>query len=347
MRNLDRYHFSLTRALTVSSLLTIAALGGQASAQTDGVQMEEVTTVIQLGDSYSAGFGVLDTDVPGPPDGQTHCDDPKYSRQEVSPGYRLTELIEAETGRDIEFVFEACGGAQVFEDGSADLASQWEQAKNQLLDLEVELGAGEGTVIVLTFGGNDVRTVGGDSWVDVVTYCTFEVDPFHDCNAYPNAYYLQIHNLPEIQLEVAIALANIAAEVPEATIRYLGYPIPFQPVHSVALSLPGGPFIGLPPTCLGMTGLSIYEANFLDSQANVLNSVLENAVFLANGTTVVDLGYVDVDSYFRQHGACSTTQPFVNDIDWIAPFVPEANSLHPLQQGWNAYFQALRDDLGW
>lgn len=347
MMNLDRYQSILRRSIAVSTLLGVAVFCGPAGAQTDGLQMEEVTTVIQLGDSYSAGFGVLDTNVPAPPDGQTHCDDPKYSRQEVSPGYRLTELIEAETGRDVDFVFEACGGAQVFADGSADLAAQWEQAKDRLLDLEVELGTGEGTVIVLTFGGNDVRTVGGDSWVDVVTYCTFEVDPLHDCNTFPNAYYLQIHNLPEVHLEVAIALANIAAEVPEATIRFLGYPIPFQPVHSVALSLPGGPFIGLPPTCLGMTGLSIFEADFLDSQANILNAVLENAVFLASGTTVVDLEFVDVDSYFRQHGACSTSQPFVNDIDWIAPFVPEANSLHPLHRGWNAYFQALRDDLGW
>ncbi|MCH9646915.1 MAG: hypothetical protein K0U98_01680 [Deltaproteobacteria bacterium] len=321
---------------------------GVSAAGSSAPPPEEIDFVIQLGDSYSAGFGVLPTDPPAPPGGQGHCDNPIYSHQEATPGFQLVEYIQDVSGNEPQFIFEACGGAELLQ---RHLEVQW----NNVQSLGLELGTGEGTIIVFTIGGNDVRTRSGLDWVSVVSLCIRT-----DCLEGDGAFQNEINNLPGIAGELLDQLELINYQLPDATIRVLGYPLALQPMLPHALmeqqhpveQPPGG---GRPSAgdgsarrCPGLSGMSVEEADFLDGQTRLLNEMLPPAVEEAASFRFINLSFVEVQSLFRGHGACNNEDPFINDVDYnLWPPSVEANSLHPLQGGWDAYFHAFLDSLGW
>ncbi|MCH9648445.1 MAG: hypothetical protein K0U98_09410 [Deltaproteobacteria bacterium] len=309
-----------------------------------GENPPEIRLVIQLGDSYSAGFGVLDNNVEAPEPGQMICDDPEYSEVEVTPGFRVAELIQALTGNPVDFVFEACGGAEVYNGGNQDLADQWQAAKGQVADLGLQLGSGEGVLIVMTFGGNDVRTRGGLDWPSLVKEC---INPFNTRECSSNRFDNEVINAPIIRDALMLELSAIAAEVPNAIVKFMGYPIPFQPVWSSYIGPIGGPMPNSVRDCPRVTGMSAPEADFLDGQSRLVGQFIESAVDMVDQSTPIDLSFVDVAPYFHAHGACNPTVPFINDVDWVIwLWSIQANSFHPMAEGWDQYFWALVDSLG-
>ncbi|MEM7050947.1 MAG: hypothetical protein AAF604_14860 [Acidobacteriota bacterium] len=300
---------------------------------------EEIIRVIQLGDSYSAGLGTLDDRVPAPPSGQGHCNDPEYSNIQVTPGFRLAEHIEQTTGRQVRYVFAACAGAEVYR-SNPDLQDQW----HRIMAEELDLGTGENTIIVFTFGGNDLRTWRDLSWPELMQDC-FWYDCAHPLVIRGN----QIENIAELYSEYVHYLREIARDVPDATIRVLGYPTPFQPVFRDTFG-PGNNSDGPSDRrhCRGMLSISVTEADFLDGQSNLAIDALQAAVADAASYSWIDLWFQDVRPLFRGHGLCDARNSFLNNIGVnIWQLEAQANSLHPRIEGYDAYFHALLDSLGW
>jgi lysophospholipase L1-like esterase len=155
-------------------------------------------TVVQLGDSYSAGFGVLGSRIAA---GTGTCTTPGYSVPAVTPGGRLA----ATTGATL--VFAACGGA-----GIADVAGQFAAVRSRIP------GDGTGTVIVFSAGGNDVRSVRGEMWTGLIQRCIL-LDLSCDRRTQNRAA-----NIDQLAADMESLVETIAASAPGAVIRVMGYP---------------------------------------------------------------------------------------------------------------------------
>ena len=295
----------------------------------------EFDRVVVLGDSYSSGVGIhsdaSDYDDHGPPE---HSFDPDtrlghsacHRETDSTFGPQLAELLDA------DMTFVACAGAVVAE------------MPNQVAAAGIE-GTGEGTIVTVTMGGNDLRTERGEDWPDVLLRCVLETDCHESAQN-------QVANLSEIQADLIAAYRAIGEAYPDSTVRVLGYPRIMQPDRW---------------GCIGMTGLGSDEANWVDDQVDALNMRASIAAILAFMYTGADIRYVSVVDEFDNHGACRVWQRdrYVNDTRIGETYRREMNadgeivdvyrdgwthlsssSVHPSQAGYDAYFDALAADLG-
>ena len=295
--------WSKTAALTAFTLLaSVLALSAPASADEAGI-----TQVVQIGDSYSAGYGVLSNDQSA---FGGSCEDPDYQNPSEVPGGRLAADL------DVPLEFQACGGATI-----PDVAEQFRTASESIA------GDGSGTVIVLTAGGNDVRTERGEMWTDLILRCI--VFEFNCENSSEN----RVTNFVDVRNSMAALVDEIATTAPGAQIRVLGYPELLQ----------------RSPFCLGVTGVDGDEADFLDRAARRLNDNLEAGVNRVATNRGGDIEFVNVEEAFDDHGACQTHwsgRRFVNDTvvrPW--PTLVAINSFHPTARGYDAYSQELQESL--
>ncbi len=263
------------------------------------------STVVQLGDSYSAGFGVLAGTIAA---GTGSCTSPGYSAPSATPGGRLA----SESGARL--VFAACGGAEV-----PDVVEQYRSIRESIP------GDGIGTIIVFSAGGNDLRSVRGEMWTDLLQRCIL-LDL--DCERRSQN---QPANIDAVAHDLADLVAEIRATTPGATIRVMGYPELMQRT----------------PGCWGMTGIDRREADFLDDIARDLNAALSEAV--SSAASGGDVRYVDPTNMFDDRGACQTERSglrYVNDVDFVPwSFTVAANSLHPNAAGYRAYADLLEASL--
>ncbi len=181
--------------LLVALAATATAVVGVSPASS---QSASVDRVVQLGDSYSAGFGALSSSVPA--DGGS-CSDASRSRPSVTPGGQLA------SGLGVPLIFAACGGAEI-----PDVVQQYRSVVDQIP------GDGTGTVIVFTAGGNDLRTNRGESWVGLVTRCIL-----WDWSCERRSQN-RVANLSATADDMEDLVAEIVSTKPGATVRVLGYP---------------------------------------------------------------------------------------------------------------------------
>lgn len=285
----------------------VAMVGGVLAFAAPAFANTPITQVVQLGDSYSAGYGVLGANRPA---SGGSCGDDRFFDESVVPGGRLADSL------GVPLEFHACGGAEI-----PEVLQQFRTAQASIS------GDGSGTLIVFTAGGNDVRSVRGEMWTDLLQRCILWDGSCERRSAN------QLGNLDEVAQSMGALVDEIATSLPGAQIRVLGYPELFQRT----------------PGCWGVTGVDRREADFLDGLGRELNDALEAAVAGVADVRGGDIEWVDVEDRFDDHGACQTEwsgQRYVNDTEFVPWTVTvAANSFHPTAQGYNAYSQALNDSL--
>jgi len=278
--------------------------------------------VVTLGDSYSSGTGIwrrgrdYDQEYGGWENGYklTVRDDSECWREKQStPG----PIIASTLGRSS--VFLACKGAEV------------SHVKNQVDLLNSKYPADayhkwKDSVIVLTGGGNDIRTKRGEDWPELLTRCIIELVPFTGCHQNSKN---QVNNWSTIQNRLVSLYSKLATSASEATVRVLGYPRVMQ----------------RDPGCSSVTGVSRNEADWMDAQVNTLNSKIVAAVNqVKSANSGFDIQYVSVVNYITI-GACgpkSTRQ--VND-KVLAGLSTSDSSFHPTIYGYQQYLVALANSL--
>ena len=320
----------------VAAAVSGLAVGTSVEARPDATpatSLERVQRVVTLGDSYSSGSGIhrhaSSYDDHGP---EAHSFDPAtrlgssacQRELDETPGPRLASQLGAES------LFIACAGAVI------------DEIPAQVRAADIP-GDGDGTVVTITIGGNDLRTARGENWPDALTRCITSARCHRSSGN-------QLANLDEIREELAAMYREIGERYPDITVRVLGYPRLMQGNGR----------------CDGVTGVSGDEADWIDDQVDLLNHEIGVAAARARGWTGADIRYVEVIDDFDNHGACRFWQRdrFVNDAvfgdsvrrsqladgtvreHWSSgPLNVSTASFHPSSKGYDAYLVALRGSL--
>jgi lysophospholipase L1-like esterase len=204
-------------------------------------------------------------------------------------------------------------------------------------------GDGDGTLVTMTIGGNDLRTVRDENWPDALTRCITSAR-CHDSSKN------QMANLDQIREDLVDTYQAIGERYPGITVRVLAYPRLMQGNGR----------------CDGVTGISGDEADWIDEQVDLLNHQIEVATARARGMTGADIRFVDVTDEFDNHGACRFWQRdrFVNDAvfgdsfrrsqladgtvqeHWTdGPLNVSTASFHPSSKGYDAYLESLASSV--
>ena len=321
--------FATCAALGVAVVVAVASISpGTAAGASD------IERVITLGDSFSSGSGIhadaTDYDDHGP---AGHYFDPNsrlggsgcQRELDTTPGPRLADELGA------SFDVVACAGARI------------EHVRNQL-DAAVIHDRGDGTLLTVTIGGNDLRTNRGEAWPDVILRCITS----GGCN---ESEQNQPANLDEIERDLARLYTVVGLRYREASVRVLAYPRLMQRDRW---------------GCAGVTGMNRHEAKWIDDRVDELNERIEDAVDRAATFTRADIAFVPVIDEFDNHGSCRLWQRdrYVNDAVFGATFTRSMTadgevrehvddglltvsgaSFHPSQAGYDAYLDALRTSL--
>jgi hypothetical protein len=329
----------MRRSTTLFVAAAAATVGVFAFGTTAGARSEvtagsgHIERVVTLGDSYSSGSGIhrnaSSYDDHGP---EAHSFDPStrlgssacQRELDETPGPRLAAQLDADS------VFIACAGAVIREI----------PAQVRAADIPAD---GDGTLVTMTIGGNDLRTVRGENWPDALTRCITSAG-CHESSKN------QMANLDEIREELFDTYRSIGEQYPAITVRVLGYPRLMQGNGR----------------CDGVVGISGDEADWIDDQVDELNHQIEVAAARARGMTGAEIRYVDVSEQFDNHGACRFWQRdrFVNDAvfgdsfrrsqladgtvreHWTdGPLNVSTASFHPSSKGYDAYLVALRTSV--
>ena len=312
----------------------VVAVGSAVSARPEtSAGSGRIERVVTLGDSYSSGSGIhrnaSSYDDHGP---EAHSFDPStrlgssacQRELDETPGPRLASQLDADS------VFIACAGAVIREI----------PAQVRAADIP---GDGDGTLVTMTIGGNDLRTVRDENWPDALTRC---ITSAHCHESSKN----QMANLDQIREDLVETYRAIGEQYPAIAVRVLAYPRLMQGNGR----------------CDGVTGISGDEADWIDEQVDLLNHQIEVATARARGLTGADIRFVDVIDEFDNHGACRFWQRdrFVNDAvfgdsfrrsqladgtvqeHWTkGPLNVSTASFHPSSKGYDAYLGALRTSL--
>ena len=321
-------------ALLAASAATIGAIavGPTVSARpeaTSPASFSGIERVVTLGDSYSSGSGIhrnaSSYDDHGPEahsfDRSTRLGSSACQRElDETPGPRLAAQLDADS------VFSACAGAVIRE-----IPAQVRAANIP--------GDGVGTLVTITIGGNDLRTVRDENWPDALVRCITSAR-CHESSKN------QMANFDGLRSDLIDIYTSIGEEFPEIAVRVLAYPRLMQGNGR----------------CDGVTGISGDEANWIDDQVDLLNRQIFLATTRARGATGADFRYVNVIDEFDNHGACRFWQRdrFVNDAvfgdsfrrsqladgtvreHWTnGPLNVSTASFHPSSKGYDAYLEAI------
>ncbi len=322
--------------MCIAASFVALAAPGTASARAEATPRaptDRIERVVTLGDSYSSGSGIhrnaSSYDDHGPEAhsfrrstrlGSSAC----QRELDETPGPRLAEQLAADS------VFIACAGAV-----TREIPAQVRAANIP--------GDGDGTLVTLTIGGNDLRTVRDENWPDALVRCITSARCHESSNN-------QMANLDDIREDLVDTYSSIGEEYPDIAVRVLGYPRLMQGNGR----------------CDGVTGISGDEADWIDEQVDELNHQIFVAAARARGLTGADIRFVDVADDFDNHGACRFWQRdrFVNDAvfgdtfrrsqladgtvreHWTdGPLNVSTASFHPSSKGYDAYLSALRSSM--
>lgn len=285
-----------------AAMLTLVACGGPPDEYgTVTSELIGAGRVIQLGDSYSAGVGMY-------ADASDYDDPTCWREDDDTPAARVARA-RGGTLRD-----EACSGAE-----TGDILSQFNRA--------IGTGDGSDTLIVLTAGGNNIRTKGGDNWPTLLRKCILGLS---GCSSKDSN---QVGNWASMESAVESMYRSMIARAPRANYRVLGYPRLMQPNAGSS-------------GCPGVTGLSVTEANWFDANVDTMNAKLASLIARVKSSTGADIKFIDVSGYFYGGGACRRYQSDRMVNDRVGPLwdVSDA-SFHPSPKGWDAYYTALYNNL--
>ena len=333
MRCVTTTFFAVAAVTATVGLVGVGTTVSARAETTPSVSLARIERVVTLGDSYSSGSGIhrnaSDYDDNGPEahsfDRSTRLGSSACQRElDETPGPRLADQLDADS------VFIACAGAVIREI----------PAQVRAADIP---GDGGGTLVTITIGGNDLRTVRDENWPDALLRC---ITSAHCHESSKN----QMANLDDLREDLVETYRAIGDEYPAITVRVLGYPDLMQGNGR----------------CDGVTGISGDEADWIDGQVDLLNHEIEVATSRARGWTGADIVYVDVTDGFDNHGACRFWQRdrFVNDAvfgdtlrrsqlangtvreHWTDGLLNVSTaSFHPSSMGYDAYLGALRSSL--
>ena len=323
-----------TLVAAAAASVGVVAVGSSVSARPEtSAGTDRIERVVTLGDSYSSGSGIhrnaSSYDDHGPEahsfNRVTRLGSSACQRElDETPGPRLAAQLGADS------VFIACAGAVIRE-----IPAQVRAAGIP--------GDGDGTLVTMTIGGNDLRTVRDENWPDALTRCITSMR-CHESSKN------QMANLDQIREDLVDTYEAIGERYPDISVRVLAYPRLMQGNGR----------------CDGVTGISGDEADWIDEQVDLLNHQIEVAAARARGMTGADIRFVDVTDEFDNHGACRFWQRdrFVNDAvfgdsfrrsrladgtvreHWTdGPFNVSTASFHPSSKGYDAYLDALRTSL--
>ena len=285
--------------------------------------------VVTLGDSYSSGTGIWKED--SSYDEQFggyqnyglnltgRSDDECWREIHDTPGPRRAAATNARS------IFLACKGAEVVHVSDqvttmqglwpTDAAAKWSNS-----------------VILLTAGGNDLRTNDGQDWPSLLERCIMEINPFGGCH---DKSKNQIANWSTVQTRLTNLYSSLASKASNAQIRVMGYPKLMTP-RSSGLS-----------QCPDVTGITGNEARWIDQQVNTLNSKISAAVAAAKAAyPAVNIVFVPVTSYLTV-GACfgQGSSAHINDrvVAWSGSgiLLTSDASFHPKKLGYQRYYDAL------
>jgi len=288
-----------------------------------------VAKIVTLGDSYSSGTGIWAEDSSYDeifgglqPDGlklTARSDNECWRELQDTPGPRLAAATGAAS------ILLACKGAEAVHVGNQVTVMQ----RDNIADAQI---GWQGSTILLTAGGNDIRTNDGQDWPALLERCITELDPFNGCHRKSKN---QVSNWTSVENNVRAVYSQLASAAPNAKIRVMAYPKLMTPS----------------PGCPNVTGVNRNEAKWIDDQVAVLNSKLQNAVASVKAAyPAVDIRFVNVSAYLTV-GACYGESPNAHLNDRVTAwsgsgilFTSDA-SFHPTRLGYDAYYAALLANL--
>merc|ERR1719464_235589 len=131
--------------------------------------------------------------------------------------------------------------------------------------------------MMLTIGGNDVRSHGGDGWTSLLLSCILSF--YTDCHKKADN---QVANWDELQGDLENYYTSMAQGAGNATIRVMGYPRLLQRTWH----------------CIPIPGVNSGATKWMDSMVDSLNAMLTRAVSnVKSAYPSVDLEFVPVTSY--------------------------------------------------
>ena len=304
--------------------------------------------VVTLGDSYASGCGIHNR-------GDEYDEEHGGTNYYNDASYFLTSRSDNECWREKDLTpgaRYAAANTGTFRGGSLMYAckgAEVSHVENQLrlLNDHYTMEAAvqwEGSVFVVTAGGNDIRTGRGEDWPDLLERCILYQSSCEKKSDNQVSNWSTIQSrLNNLVLEVSVRAAKASA------IRIMGYPEMMQPKTSGWIR------------CPDVTGIDRDEANWIDDQVDVLNSKLISAINYAKANfsasfqatfpgqtvpSVPDIQYVSVYNYLTI-GACTGTPStrHVNDKVLVDVVKTSDASFHPSLVGYDKMYDALDDSL--
>jgi len=294
-------------SLTRAAFLLLAAPGSALRTQKQKAGSPASTGyIVTLGDSYASGTGIH-RHLSDYHEGDTCCRD-----FERTPG---GELARRE-GK--QHLMPACAGDQV--------PQIRDQFANLQADYPEEAARGwAGSTMMLTIGGNDVRSHGGDGWAGILVSCIISF--YTDCH---KKHDNQVANWDTLQADLEDYYGTMAQGASNATIRVWGYPRLLQRSWH----------------CIPIPGVNSGATRWMDNMVDEMNAMLLRAVMSVKAShPAVDLEFVPVVDYLTT-GACSLSGVDVHGIRVSWDTVVSPQTFHPSQKGYNGYYNALANNLG-
>jgi len=297
---------SLTRAAALLLLASPAAAlrtHKQVGAKTNSSSRGYIVT---MGDSYSSGTGIHKY-IRDYHEGDKCCREFK-----TTPGGQLANM-EGQT-----HLMPACGGDEL------------PQIREQFAGLQAEYPqeaarGWEGSTLVFTIGGNDIRSNDGSSWPGILVNCI--VSFYTDCH---KKSANQVANFDDVRNQLTEFYNTVAQGASRATIRVWGYPRLLQRTWH----------------CIPVPGVNSGATQWMDDMVDELNLHIKRAMDAAKAANPgVDMDFVDPTRYFTT-GACSIINPHTHSIVLSLENLLSPQSFHPSQRGYNAYYDSLANSLG-
>jgi len=306
---------------------------------------------VALGDSFASGEGA--------PAFLAGTDQGGHGCHRATDGY--AEQIAKKRGGTFDFA--ACSGAVI-----PDVYNPNSENPDEIAQI-LHLSKTTTNLVTFSMGGNDV------GFVDVLNDCIsvsnllglFSHTGGHGCasrdasrmqtalNWLKNGRASGCYPLPGTQPDTGIpetvcgaqdslgtVYEKLAAQVtPGARILVTGYPQFWgNNFHRDPRDLSAGPVCGIFSRFGFNATVSKPDADWMNGVALQLNNIIGNAVRKAAALTHKDIEFVGVDTSFQTHRHCDSGSPYFNNLIPSGTSIDQ-RSLHPNQNGQNAYYSIL------
>jgi len=295
---------SLARAALV--LLAASAFRVRKRGNKSAASYSSRGYIVTMGDSYASGTGIHKY-TSSYHEGDECCRDFK-----TTPGSQLAK----QEGQ--QHLIPACASDEL-----PDISQQFSDLQR---DYPQEASRKwEGSTMMLTIGGNDIRSNDGSSWPGILINCIISF--YTDCH---KKHANQVANFGEVQNQLADFYTTLAQGAGKATIRIWGYPRLLQRTWH----------------CIPVPGVNSGATKWMDNMVDELNGNIKQAVDRArSGNPGVDIEFVDVTPYATK-GACTISGNHIHSIVLNLESLLSPMTFHPSQSGYNAYYDALANNLG-